>query len=309
MMAAVAPDALLFDLDGTLTDNFVGIARSIAYALERLDTPIPDDATLRRCVGPPLRESFRWLLDTDDAELVEQAIGLYRERFADVGWRENVVYDGVYDAFAALASGAARMYVCTSKPEVYARRIVTLFGFSEHLDGVYGVDLAGRFDDKVALLAHLVAAENIDPARAILIGDRASDMRCSADQAIERRGRAERIDALGAIRHAERQADAAIQRLLPKRPDIALPVKIVGHGRGHDTRPCAGEAELGIQVLDQHEPLGTAERQRLQQHRSHDAEDHGVAAETDDEGRQHSDSEAALAGPAPQCKSRITKHV
>ncbi len=29
-------DALLFDLDGTLTDNFVGIARSIAYAMERL---------------------------------------------------------------------------------------------------------------------------------------------------------------------------------------------------------------------------------------------------------------------------------
>ena len=174
-----AKDALLFDLDGTLTDNFVGIARSIAYALERLDTQIPDDATLRRCVGPPLRESFRWLLDTDDGELIEQAIGLYRERFADVGWRENVVYDGMSDAFAALAAGTARMYVCTSKPEVYARRIVTLFGFSQHLDDVYGVDLAGRFDDKVKLLAHLVAAENLDPARAIVIGDRSHDIRAA----------------------------------------------------------------------------------------------------------------------------------
>jgi len=171
--------ALLFDLDGTLTDNYLGISRSIVYALERLDANIPDAATLRRCVGPPLRDSFRWLLDTDDVTVVEQAIGLYRERFADVGWRENVVYDGIADAFAALAAGATRMFVCTSKPEVYARRIVTLFGFSEHLDGVYGADLAGRLDDKVKLLAHLVATEHLDPARAIMIGDRAHDVRAA----------------------------------------------------------------------------------------------------------------------------------
>jgi phosphoglycolate phosphatase len=174
-----APHAWLFDLDGTLTDNYLGISRSIVYALERLDTSIPDAATLRRCVGPPLRESFRWLLDTDDAAVVEQAIGLYRERFADVGWRENVVYDGIADAFAALATGTTRMFVCTSKPEVYARRIVTLFGFSELLAGVYGVDLAGRLDDKVKLLAHLVATEHLDPAHAIMIGDRAHDIRAA----------------------------------------------------------------------------------------------------------------------------------
>jgi phosphoglycolate phosphatase len=176
---AAAPHALLFDLDGTLTDNYVGISRSIAYALEQLGTSIPDAATLRRCVGPPLRDSFRWLLDTDDAAVVEQAIGLYRERFADVGWRENVVYDGIADAFTALAAGTHRMFVCTSKPEVYARRIVTLFGFSEHLAGVYGVDLAGRLDDKVKLLAHLMATENLDPAHSIMIGDRAHDIRAA----------------------------------------------------------------------------------------------------------------------------------
>jgi phosphoglycolate phosphatase len=176
---AGAPRALLFDLDGTLTDNYLGISRSIVYALERLGARVADAATLRRCVGPPLRESFHWLLDTDDAAVVERAIGLYRERFADVGWRENVVYDGMADALTALATGATRMFVCTSKPEVYARRIVTLFGFLEHLDGVYGVDLAGHLDDKVKLLAHLVATEQLDPAHAIMIGDRAHDIRAA----------------------------------------------------------------------------------------------------------------------------------
>ncbi|CAG0972579.1 phosphoglycolate phosphatase [Burkholderiales bacterium] len=171
--------ALLFDLDGTLTDNFVGIARSIRHALERLGADVPDEATLRRCVGPPLRSSFATLLRTDDASVIEDAIAHYRERFADLGWRENVVYDGIPEMMGSLAATPRPLYLCTSKPEVYARRIVTLFGLSEHLAGVYGADLAGRFDDKARLLAHLAATERIDAARATMIGDRSHDIRAA----------------------------------------------------------------------------------------------------------------------------------
>jgi len=171
--------ALLFDLDGTLTDNYLGIARSIVYALDRLGIEPPDASVLRRCVGPPLRTSFASLLDTGDAEAIEQAIALYRERFADVGWRENVVYDGIPDALAALAARDRPLYLCTSKPEVYARRIVALFGFHEHLRGVYGADLAGTLDDKAALLAHLAARERIDASRSVMIGDRHHDVRAA----------------------------------------------------------------------------------------------------------------------------------
>ena len=171
--------ALLFDLDGTLTDNFLGIARSIRYALERLGAGDPDEATLRRCVGPPLRVSFSELLGTDEPAAIEDAIALYRERFADLGWRENVVYDGIPDALAALAAGPRPMFLCTSKPEIYARRIVTLFGLTEYLSGVYGADLAGRHDDKATLLAHLVRTERIDATRALMIGDRSHDIRAA----------------------------------------------------------------------------------------------------------------------------------
>ena len=178
-MMSTIRNALLFDLDGTLTDNYLGIARSIRHAIACLGGADPDEATLRRCVGPPLRESFRRLLDTDDAGLVEQAIAHYRERFSDVGWRENVVYDGIPEVMAALAATDRPMYLCTSKPEVFARRIVTLFGFTDHLRGVYGADLAGTFDDKVKLFRHLTTRERVDPAGAIMIGDRSHDVRAA----------------------------------------------------------------------------------------------------------------------------------
>jgi phosphoglycolate phosphatase len=174
-----AAHVVVLDLDGTLTDNYPGISRSIVYALERLGAPIPDAAVLRRCVGPPLRESFAWLLDTCDAAAIEQAIALYRVRYGEVGWRENVVYDGVPEFLDRIAATGARMLLCTSKPEMFARRIVTLFGLSGHLTAIYGADLRGSLDDKAKLLAHLAAAEKLPLERAIMIGDRAHDIRAA----------------------------------------------------------------------------------------------------------------------------------
>ena len=173
-----APD-LLFDLDGTLTDNYTGIAASIRHALARLGTDAPDDAALRRCVGPPLRATFARLLATDDVAAIERAIVHYRERFADVGWRENVPYPGIDEALAALGAAGARLFVCTAKPQPYAVRIVEHFGLARHFAGVYGADLEGRFDDKATLMAHLIAREGVDAARATMIGDRGHDIRAA----------------------------------------------------------------------------------------------------------------------------------
>ena len=174
-----APPTLLFDLDGTLSDNYEGISRSIRHALARLGAPDPGEAALRACVGPPLRESFARLLPAPDATAIDAALDAYRERFRAVGWCENVVYDGVPEALATLARAGARMYVCTTKPEVFATRIVAHFGFDAFVTRVYGADLAGALDDKRTLLAHLLATESLQAARAIMIGDRHLDVRAA----------------------------------------------------------------------------------------------------------------------------------
>ena len=172
-----APRALLFDLDGTLTDNFEGIANCIRYALTRLGVSHPDSAALRACVGPPLRETLPRFLGRDDAATTERAIALYRERFSEIGWRENVVYEGVPDMLAAAARVSPRVYLCTTKPQVYAERIVAHFGLAGFLEGVYGTSLDGRLDDKADLLAHLLARENLEGGHCLMVGDRRHDMR------------------------------------------------------------------------------------------------------------------------------------
>ena len=179
-----APVTLLFDLDGTLSDNYAGISRSIAHALENLGAVAASDVELRRCVGPPLRKSFARLLDNDDPVVVERALALYRERYAAEGWRENELYPGIEPALAKLHGLGHRLMLCTSKPKIYAERIVIHFGLTRYLDAVYGADLGGQFDDKALLMGALLSAERLEPAHCVMIGDRAQDVHAASANAV-----------------------------------------------------------------------------------------------------------------------------
>lgn len=163
---------LYFDLDGTLTDPFDGITRSILYALDVFDAPHPDHERLRDCIGPPLQVTFAELLGHEHAP---RALELYRERFADIGWRENEPYDGIHDALDALADSGYMMFVATTKPHVFAKKIVEHFGLADYFTDVYGSELDGTRVDKTELLAWALPQQPGYDA-ATMIGDRRHDM-------------------------------------------------------------------------------------------------------------------------------------
>jgi phosphoglycolate phosphatase len=167
---------ILFDLDGTLTDPREGITRSIAYALERLGIEAPPLDALTFAIGPPLRASLAHLVGTDDRDIVERALAHYRERFADVGLFENQPYEGIADTLALLTGGGARLYVATSKPLVYARRIVAHFALDAHFIAVHGCELDGTREDKRELLPHLMAEHALEASNTVMVGDRGVDM-------------------------------------------------------------------------------------------------------------------------------------
>ena len=167
---------VIFDLDGTLTDPREGIVRCFVHALERLGWVAPPVEELTRFIGPPLREVFGVLLKTDDAARIEHAVALYRERFGTIGLFENHPYEGIHAALAQLRAAGHRLFVCTSKAQVYAERIVAHFELAPYFERAYGPGLDGTLSDKAALLAHLIERESIAPASAVMIGDRLHDM-------------------------------------------------------------------------------------------------------------------------------------
>lgn len=165
---------IFFDLDGTLTNPKPGITRSIQYALERLGVAVPSEDELTWCIGPPLLASLRKLTGTD--ELADRALLLYRERFSDIGLFENEAYSGIAETLSSLAATRQRMFVATSKPAVYATRIVDHFGLKPYFERVFGSELDGTRVDKRDLLRYALDETRVDAASAIMIGDRSHDV-------------------------------------------------------------------------------------------------------------------------------------
>jgi phosphoglycolate phosphatase len=167
-------NTIFFDLDGTLTDPKPGITGSIQYALRKLDRPVPTQDELTWCIGPPLRASFVMLLDDD--RLADRAVALYRERFADTGLYENSVYPGIEHLLATLRQSPRRLFVATSKPHVFAKRIIDHFGLTGHFEHVFGSELDGTRVNKSELLAHAIELTGADPRQSLMIGDRSHDI-------------------------------------------------------------------------------------------------------------------------------------
>ena len=166
------PTHVYFDLDGTLTDPYVGITQCILYALDKLGFPHPSDEYLHSCIGPSLYVTFPELVGE---ELTPRAVDLYRERFDDVGWLENKPYDGIHEALASVADSGCLLYVATSKPRIAASRIVEHFEMSRYFEKVYGCELDGTRSNKADLLKYAIG-ENPDASSRTMIGDRKHDL-------------------------------------------------------------------------------------------------------------------------------------
>lgn len=167
-------DTIFFDLDGTLSDPKPGITGSIQYALGKLNLPVPTQDELTWCIGPPLRANFVALLGGEkDAD---RGVELYRERFGTIGLFENALYDGIVPVLAALHASGRRLFVATSKPHVFADRIIDHFKLRKYFTRVFGSELDGTRVDKSDLLRYALDQTGSDPARAIMIGDRKHDV-------------------------------------------------------------------------------------------------------------------------------------
>lgn len=167
---------LLFDLDGTLTDPMEGITRSVQYSLRHFGIEVTDLRELTPFIGPPLSDSFREFYGFDDKRIPE-AIRVMREYFNERGWRENRLYDGMPQLLERLQSAGYELAVATSKPTVFARRILAYFDLARYFSCVGGAELNGDRQAKADVIAYVLQELDIaDPASCLMIGDRRHDI-------------------------------------------------------------------------------------------------------------------------------------
>jgi len=167
---------ILFDLDGTLTDPKEGIIRCMQYAMENLCLECPPPEELHIHIGPPIRNALSIIMKTEDDALIEEALRIFRVRFADVGLFENEVFAGVPEMLAALRESNRRLFVATSKPLIFTERILSRFGLTEYFDGIYGSQLDGTLDNKGELIGHVITSASLLRDETLMVGDRMYDV-------------------------------------------------------------------------------------------------------------------------------------
>ena len=124
--------AILFDLDGTLTDSGEGITKSVQYALEKVGKPEPDLQKLRIFVGPPLLEQFQEYAGIDE-ETARKAVEIYRERYAPVGIYENELYPGIPEMLSGLKQRGYKLAIASSKPENFVKIVAEYFHIDQEM--------------------------------------------------------------------------------------------------------------------------------------------------------------------------------
>ncbi|PLX66226.1 MAG: hypothetical protein C0603_12525 [Denitrovibrio sp.] len=167
---------ILFDLDGTISDPQLGIINCIVYALEKLNVDVPERNSMNKYIGPPLWESFKEMLGTESKEEAHEAVVIYRERFSKIGMFENTPYDGIFETLDSLKKHGYQLFICTSKPTVYAKQIAEHFKFDSYFNEIYGSNLNGSHVEKTELIAHIIQTEKINPYESAMIGDRIYDI-------------------------------------------------------------------------------------------------------------------------------------
>lgn len=175
---------LLFDLDGTLTDPMDGIHKCVCHALEQLSFPPPPASEVAGYIGPPLRETFAALCQSTDEILIERAVELYRERFASVGLYENTLYPEIPETLETLRSAGYRMFVATSKTQVFAERVLEHFSLAEYFIATHGGEFGNRLDNKAHLVGELLEKHALDPEATAMVGDRKYDIHAAKENGV-----------------------------------------------------------------------------------------------------------------------------
>lgn len=169
--------AILFDLDGTLTESGEGITKCVQYALEKLGRPETDLKKLEVFIGPPLMEQFMKYADLDEPA-ARRAVEYYRERYSAIGIFENKPYPGVEHMLQELRRKKYMLAVASSKPEHYVTQILEHFQLTEYFDEIVGSEMNGARTNKTEVIEETLKRLGLEKHRdqVLMIGDKEHDI-------------------------------------------------------------------------------------------------------------------------------------
>jgi len=170
--------AILFDLDGTISDSAPGILESLTYTFRKVGVPVPDHATLMSFVGPPIMDTFTTAMGMDQAQ-AERTLAVYREHYFSHGALDSAMFPGIDVVLRTLHEAGLPISTATSKPETPATYILEHYGLTGDIDIITGAsddEVRSSKADVVEEALKRLDARGFDTSRPVLVGDRLHDV-------------------------------------------------------------------------------------------------------------------------------------
>jgi phosphoglycolate phosphatase len=167
-------DAVLFDLDGTLTDPAEGITGAFRHAVASVGHPAEDDADLTWIIGPSVRDNLdRFGLP---AQHHDEVVLTFRAAMTEFGLFQATVIAGITDVLASLRDAGVPLALATAKPTNQAQISLDHLAMDRYFTVVSGNTLGAPISKGQIMANALEQLGHPDPARVAMVGDRHHDI-------------------------------------------------------------------------------------------------------------------------------------
>ncbi len=165
-------DHIFFDFDGTIMNTSEGVFAAFDKVREYFKIPLEDKSVYNTMIGPPLYESFDRVFHLKGDDL-QKGIEVYRDYYKPIGIYRCRLYDNVIPLLQKLKEAEKKLYLATSKPEVYARELLEKFEIAKYFDFIGGADMEGKRPNKIDVLRYVIKENNLEEIKnsCIMIGD------------------------------------------------------------------------------------------------------------------------------------------
>ena len=172
---------VFFDLDGTISNSYEGIARSLDATFAHFGIKV-DKALYRRYIGPPLSDTFRLYFDTP--EKVSEVVNWFRDNYVEGDIFRNPVYEGIPETQKSLKERGNSLCVASCKKQEEAEMLMKHFGIDGYLTYVSGLTYGVR-EQKAEILEYGMQKVGADRENSVMVGDTIYDIEGAAAAGVD----------------------------------------------------------------------------------------------------------------------------
>lgn len=172
---------VFFDLDGTISNSYEGIARSLDATFAHFGIKV-DKALYRRYIGPPLSDTFRLYFDTP--EKVSEVVNWFRDNYVEGDIFRNPVYEGIPETMKSLKERGYILCVASCKKQEEAEMLMKHFGIDGYLTYVSGL-IYGVREKKAEILEYGMQKVGADRENSVMVGDTIYDIEGAAAAGVD----------------------------------------------------------------------------------------------------------------------------